>query len=448
MRIGCTIFIALFAAGVSYPQWTIEVNLQGQNYFLGSITAVDSSTAWVCGNGPGIRYLVRRTFQSGWVNIPTGGLPFSLGNLVAQDSLNAWVVANRVKVYHTTNAGQNWSLQIDAANNIYGYPMNIQFSKTNKRFGYAIAISDSNNSLVKLYRTTDRGQNWNLRYLQLDSPYTYPSMTITDSIHIWLGLYCGYNCNGIAKILISSNSGINWLTGIIPTAGSDNVGAIGFNYDNLIGYADVGEYYDYLKRTTNGGFNWVQWTYLGQENVYAARILNINGTSIWYCATNERVLKSTDNGSNWFNTNAPYDSGGINGFDAIRQGNRVYGWAITYGGLIMRLTDTSSVIGINGNTSSAPQSYYLYQNYPNPFNPVTKINYEIPTSSYVIIKVFDLLGNETKTLVNKKQSSGRYEVEFDGNNLPSGVYFYRIEAVPIGRQAGSFISSKKMVLVR
>jgi len=85
--------------------------------------------------------------------------------------------------------------------------------------------------------------------------------------------------------------------------------------------------------------------------------------------------------------------------------------------------------------------YSLYQNYPNPFNPNTKIKYSMPKLSYVAIKVFDILGNEIETLVNEEKPNGIYEVDFNAKNLPSGVYFYRL-------QAGDFIETKKMVLLR
>lgn len=96
-------------------------------------------------------------------------------------------------------------------------------------------------------------------------------------------------------------------------------------------------------------------------------------------------------------------------------------------------------------------SYSLEQNYPNPFNPLTKIKYTIPASSlnpfskvegtFVNIKVYDVLGNETATLVNDYKPAGTYEVTFDGSGLSSGIYFYQLSA-------GSFVSTKKMILMQ
>ena len=92
--------------------------------------------------------------------------------------------------------------------------------------------------------------------------------------------------------------------------------------------------------------------------------------------------------------------------------------------------------------------FKLYQNYPSPFNPTTTIRYRIPETGLVTLKVYDILGREAATLVNEEKSKGSYGVEFDGSNLSSGVYFYRIQATLSGGQAGDFIDTKKFVLIK
>jgi hypothetical protein len=87
------------------------------------------------------------------------------------------------------------------------------------------------------------------------------------------------------------------------------------------------------------------------------------------------------------------------------------------------------------------KSYSLSNNYPNPFNPSTKIKYSVPQSSNVAIKVFDILGREVYKLVNDEKPAGYYEIEFNASSLTSGIYFYRL-------QAGSFVETKKMVLLK
>ncbi len=88
----------------------------------------------------------------------------------------------------------------------------------------------------------------------------------------------------------------------------------------------------------------------------------------------------------------------------------------------------STSVGINTNLNSAPADFKLYQNYPNPFNPSTKIKYEVPENANITLKVFDVLGKEISVLVIEKQNAGIYEVNFDGNNLSGGVYFYKLES--------------------
>jgi hypothetical protein len=86
-------------------------------------------------------------------------------------------------------------------------------------------------------------------------------------------------------------------------------------------------------------------------------------------------------------------------------------------------------------------SFALSQNYPNPFNPKTIIQYEISRKQLIILKVYDVLGNEVRTLVNEEEAAGDYTVEFDANKLASGIYFYQL-------RAGSNVISKKMILLR
>jgi hypothetical protein len=96
---------------------------------------------------------------------------------------------------------------------------------------------------------------------------------------------------------------------------------------------------------------------------------------------------------------------------------------------------------VNEYNSTPPSSFSLFQNYPNPFNPSTVISWQLPVGNHVLLKVYDVLGREVATLINEEKPIGNYEVELDGTNLPSGIYFYRL-------QAGSFIVTKKMLLLK
>src|SRR2546425_12199763 len=88
-----------------------------------------------------------------------------------------------------------------------------------------------------------------------------------------------------------------------------------------------------------------------------------------------------------------------------------------------------------------PKAVALHQNYPNPFNPSSVIQYELPQDAIVSLKVYNILGHETATLINDIEVAGYKSTTFDARNYPSGVYFYRL-------QAGKFVDVKKMVLIR
>ncbi|MCH8034250.1 MAG: T9SS type A sorting domain-containing protein [Bacteroidetes bacterium] len=116
--------------------------------------------------------------------------------------------------------------------------------------------------------------------------------------------------------------------------------------------------------------------------------------------------------------------------------------ANTYDGLApdMGFIESPYPLWINDGLNQ-PKKFILSQNYPNPFNPITSIKYLIPEISFVTMEVYDVLGNEIATLVNEEKPAGSYEVIFDARNLSSGTYFYKI-------QAGTFVETKKMVLLR
>ena len=100
----------------------------------------------------------------------------------------------------------------------------------------------------------------------------------------------------------------------------------------------------------------------------------------------------------------------------------------------------SDIAGIQPPTGKITE-YGLSQNYPNPFNPVTKIQFSIVNSQFAILRVFDVLGREVRTLLSEELKAGRYETSFDASGLGGGVYYYQLKA-------GEFISTKKLLLIR
>ena len=106
-----------------------------------------------------------------------------------------------------------------------------------------------------------------------------------------------------------------------------------------------------------------------------------------------------------------------------------------------KVTDYSFNIPTDVSDKTIPNEFNLEQNYPNPFNPTTNIGFRISEGGFVTLKIYDVLGNEVATLVNENKPAGSYEVEFNGSNLPSGVYFYQLKA-------GNNIETKKLMLLK
>ncbi len=112
-------------------------------------------------------------------------------------------------------------------------------------------------------------------------------------------------------------------------------------------------------------------------------------------------------------------------------------------GIRGRILYFDSITSVVNHSVSAhpPETFFLYQNYPNPFNPNTVIKYQLPVNSFVTLKVYDVLGRQLQTLVNERQTAGSHNVTFNASKLPSGIYFYRL-------QAGTFTQVKKMILMK
>jgi uncharacterized delta-60 repeat protein len=141
---------------------------------------------------------------------------------------------------------------------------------------------------------------------------------------------------------------------------------------------------------------------------------------------------NNNSGTHYLKTCIPLDNGDI--FAA--------GWDFASNAgdfIITRLTQNPT--GIDDKDFAQPNDFVLFQNYPNPFNPTTKIQYQVSSISQVTLRVYDVLGNEVATLVNEEKERGFYSVSFDATDLASGMYLYRL-------QAGSFVHTKKMILLR
>src|SRR4030095_9180920 len=168
------------------------------------------------------------------------------------------------------------------------------------------------------------------------------------------------------------------------------------------------------------------------------------------------ISRSTDGGNSWFDyrvsdhrfkPKSPSGSPGNMGDNiGITSGNgKLYPvWMSDHSGVfqVWSAIIDYNTIGIKQISTEVPKNFTLRQNYPNPFNPATKIRFAIPANGEnVSLSVFDITGKEVKMLIDQQMKPGEYEVDFDGTGLGSGVYFYILKA-------GSFIESKKMILVK
>lgn len=249
------------------------------------------------------------------------------------------------------------------------------------------------------------------------------SLAINDSNRY---IFAGTDNEGVFR---STNNGTNW-TRKVSNLTNLYVSALAINADGNI-FAGTGGGGVFLS-TTNGD----TWSQTGLRNTWV-HSLAINSTGNLFAGTRyDGIFRSGDNGNNWTQTNS--------GFTA----NFASCIAINDGGYVFVGTLGSSVFRSVGSTTSVkesgeniPTKFSLSQNYPNPFNPTTTIEYSIPRASLVKMQVYDILGREVATLINEVKSAGTYTATFNAANIPSGVYFYRL-------QAGSFTETKKLILLR
>jgi len=121
--------------------------------------------------------------------------------------------------------------------------------------------------------------------------------------------------------------------------------------------------------------------------------------------------------------------------------NSLTGYAVGSNGVILKTTNGGVVIGIEPVSSEIPKHFKLHQNYPNPFNPSTQIKFDIPSSSFVRLIVYDALGREIDEFINERLNPGSYVYEWSAESYPSGIYFYKLVA-------GDYVQTKKMILIK
>jgi hypothetical protein len=193
-----------------------------------------------------------------------------------------------------------------------------------------------------------------------------------------------------------------------------------------------------IVRTNNGGATWTSQTNpLSGTLDYFTSVSFTDANTGTVVGTGGTIVRTTDGGASWTSQSInPTDTLlGVSFTDANT------GTAVGNNGTILR-TNTGGVTAVKEYVSTTiPTGFSLMQNYPNPFNPNTAIRFSLAEASFASLKVYNIVGQEITTLVNKRMSPGIYEVSWNANGLPSGVYFYRL-------QVGSYTETKKLVLLK
>ena len=176
--------------------------------------------------------------------------------------------------------------------------------------------------------------------------------------------------------------------------------------------------------------------------------------SVWFADSitaiavgdNMTILRTTDAGITWDteSTGTPTSLFAVSFSDLNR------GSIVGEGGTILRTVMSGPIDKVmNDQASNSPLEFSLAQNFPNPFNSTTVITYQLQVTSFVTLKVFDVLGRQVTTLVSEERHPGSYRVDWDGSGSPSGLYFYQLKADMVLRgEAGGFVQTRKMLLLQ
>ncbi len=351
-------------------------------------------------------------------------------------------------IYHSSDNGNTWNIYGTIQNPVMGYFM--CSSDPNKLF-----MLDSN----KVKCSLDGGNNW---FYSVPNQFGFEchglTMTNKGTLLVWgyqlisfrstddgtswesiSGLLVGDGGRGVSKnnmicvpktdrVIVSLDDGKNW--------SAHNI----FAYPVWLRSLDIKSNGEIYFGTFVGLYKSIDSAKtlfpLNPNFNHPINAIKIVGDSLIYCLTDEGFYLCDDEGQNWVRLSDAKNPFRITDFILNNDG---YFYAATENGGVLRSIDQITSLKCDDNILT--NSFNLYQNYPNPFNPTTQIEYYLPKDQKVCITVYDILGNEVKTLIDGFQSAGNHSLLFNGSELASGLYFYRIVA-------GNFIQVKKMVLLK
>lgn len=415
-------------------QWWVEQNSGVSSRLNSAYTGYFLGEGWVCGNNGVV--LKTGNYGNTWINVSGNGIPddVSLVTIVA-GWFNTYVVltaGNRgdtAFVYRSTNQGSTWA-QVFRQN---GGRINAISNMLNN--GKVFMQGNPVGNRWSLWKTSNGGLTWDSSGMRLVQ--TGNEESANNSIDAYLNAVIFGSDNG--RLYFSSNNGANWRT--IHTPGETEPMAIDFTFwtdTAFIGYAGGN---GVLMFTSNSGTNWETLPALqgsGMVGSVTKRGMPVDLTDFYqiiYVRNDNKIYKKFPGGS-WF-TEYTAPSGNFTYTTKPMGDNNV--WAVRDNGGISYCN--CPLAGINANGNNLTDKFTLYQNYPNPFNPVTSIQFDIPNSSKVTLKVYNANGKEVSKIVDMVLNRGQYSFNWDGTNYPSGVYFYKI-ITPY------FTETRKMVLIK
>jgi len=404
-----------------YPQWFRQTNGLEASWNIGfAIDACDKDHAFIVASHS--IFCITNNGGAQWNQI-IWPYPGESGSDVSMtDPNNIWVAIESGKIYYSPDAGQNWVLQ-------YFNPERVTFLNYIEMFdnNNGIAMGDAIGTSPALFlKTTDGGRNWidiNRNYLMgLWSGDTWRRLDFVDKD---IGYFYGSGENP-QKLFKTLDGGATWLQ------------------TNFTGYTQLVKFFDanfgfvfdqeVFRVTYNGG---VDWQSVSFKHAWSNDLEQVPGdeNKIWFTDSANLFLSK--------NTGVSFELFPVAGFAKARDivfTDKDNGWVLCDQGKLFKIENASVITSIAAE-EKLPTDFILSQNYPNPFNPTTTITYEIPEESFVSLKIFDLLGREINTLVSEVKQSGKYEAKFNGENLTSGVYIYKLIA------AGNEMS-RKMLLIK
>lgn len=362
-----------------------------------------------------------------WENRSTDLPGMYVNSLLSTDNNEVLASVRNSGIYRTSDNGITWT------NSGTGIPEAYQSADILiSPEGYVFASVNTNNfpDTLKIFHSSDNGNTWSKIYQPETNDFN--KLEIDASGNLYLFKLQSFT----TAILRSTDNGSTWS----ETDLSQFFFVTNFtSSQNNLYFSVSGNIY----KSSDMGINWTEIPRGGWQSS-SLNALSVNGRGDIFVSVGQEIYLSMNDGVSWINagsgiTNNAYINKFV--FDDL---NYIYGLNYYYG-IFKSVHPTITGISANLSNSEIPDTYTLSQNYPNPFNPSTSINYYIPVSGKVKLKVTDISGKEVAVLVNEFQTKGDHKAEFNSgiNNisLSSGIYFYTLETE-------GFVSTRKMILLK